>query len=258
MLLHVIVWMGGERGRRKGESRGGKGREGVKNERRGGEGRGGEGREKGFKGREWHYRKTITIIFLHSKPSLQTKSVLYALCQLNRFLPVCQSNPTEINLSKALWGNRWLPEWLQDGIHEAGVPQVEETSCTHGTGVTILGEREVDSKVAGCSCRSDIYLRECGHAHILIHWSSPHKFFCVINFRSWSQPRNYYKRGSMVDHTLGLVPKLLTWELGNEATVATVQVRGSEPTKWARPRYNRSSFSLWQESYILQWATHGR
>ena len=150
MLLHVIVWMsgggGGERRRRKerrkGESRGGKGRGGEGLKMRGEERRGGEGREKGFKGREWHYLKTITIIFLHSKPRLQTKSVLYAPCHLNRFLPVCQSNPTEINLSKALWGNRWLPEWLQDGIHEAGVPQVEETSCTHGTGVTILGERE--------------------------------------------------------------------------------------------------------------------
>ena len=59
--------------------------------------------------------------------------------------------------------------------------------------------------IAGCSRRSDIYLGECGLACKLIHWSPPHNFiFCVLNFRGWTRPRNYFftakfSRSTVVD-----------------------------------------------------------
>ena len=48
--------------------------------------------------------------------------------------------------------------------------------------------------IAGYSHWSDIYLRgvwTC--ACKLMHWSSPCNFiFCVLNFRGWSRPQNYF------------------------------------------------------------------
>ena len=43
--------------------------------------------------------------------------------------------------------------------------------------------------ITGCSCRSDIYLVECGLARKLIHWSSPCNFIiCAFNFHDRPQP----------------------------------------------------------------------
>ena len=48
--------------------------------------------------------------------------------------------------------------------------------------------------IAGCSCRSDIYLGECGLVHKLIHWSWPHNLiFRVLNFHDWSQTFGFEK-----------------------------------------------------------------
>ena len=47
--------------------------------------------------------------------------------------------------------------------------------------------------IAGCDCPSAIYFGGGGWlVHKLIHWSSWHNFvFHVLNFRSWSQTRNF-------------------------------------------------------------------